>query len=165
MVQEPRAIIECAIERSLFSSRLRYRSISCSVWYMLKIGCWRISPRRANCEPSATAGLTEGARPAAEKGTGAPMARMEKSWSTSSMVVVSSIEMATRSASILRRLQPCLAALAITASARPAPTFRVTVSKNGAEGTPWPSRRAPSARTDARPWTRAEMRLRPSGPW
>ena len=39
MVHDPNEIIECTIDKSLFSNRLMYRNISCSAWYELNTGC------------------------------------------------------------------------------------------------------------------------------
>mmetsp|Transcript_34347 Transcript_34347/g.75125 ORF Transcript_34347/g.75125 Transcript_34347/m.75125 type:complete len:263 (-) Transcript_34347:1057-1845(-) len=163
IVQDPRGIMEWQSDRSRSSRRFRYRSISCSLWYMLKMGCVRKEDSRANAADMASG--TSTASDAAVKGTLPSGARKESSWSMSARVVVSSMAMDTWESSSTRRLHSPSPAAAATAAALPAPTCRVTVSKKGWEGAPWPSLAAPMARAEARPCTRAAICLSPSGPW
>mmetsp|Transcript_16705 Transcript_16705/g.45959 ORF Transcript_16705/g.45959 Transcript_16705/m.45959 type:complete len:230 (+) Transcript_16705:2143-2832(+) len=160
MVHEPSGIMLCARDRSLFSRRFRYLSMSCSFSIELKMGCCMNLEVRAN---GPTPADTEGARDSAVKGAGLPPFKILNSRSRSLSLVVSSMEMPTVLASIMRKLTSWSRAVRHTAAA--SPTLRATVSKKGLLCIWWPSFLAPSASTAARPFTRAAMVFKPSGPW
>eukprot|EP00959_Pyramimonas_sp_CCMP1952_P414770 8690061-Pyramimonas_sp.AAC.1 len=88
------------------------------------MGCVRNGDSRANA--AAILSGTSGASEAAVKGTFPLGARKESSWSTSSREVVSSSATDTCESSSTRRLHSPAAAVAATAAALPAPTWRVT---------------------------------------
>merc|ERR1719383_516984 len=113
MVQDPRGIMEWTIDRSLFSSFFRYRSISCSVWYLLKTSSCSTWPRLA-WAPMLAAASTPGASDAAEKAGALPRPRARSSVSTSA--------------------SSCPAATTASASG----TATVTVSKKWRETGAWP---------------------------
>ena len=88
IVHEPSGIIDWHSDRSRDSSRLMYRSISCSAWKLLNTGCVRYVLVRAN-----GAGYTIAAAPASsstEAETGCLPAKISQSVATSSRVEFSS---------------------------------------------------------------------------
>mmetsp|Transcript_21516 Transcript_21516/g.66705 ORF Transcript_21516/g.66705 Transcript_21516/m.66705 type:complete len:280 (+) Transcript_21516:1096-1935(+) len=161
MVQLPSGIIECTSDRSRDSSFARYRTISCSLWYVLNTSCVMKSLVRSS--PRGRGASTDGANSAAVNGAASPPLSAAKSASRSSSLVVSSMLTCTAVADMRRRFMPLASADAITPSA--SPTSTVTASKNSGVLTLWPSFSAPAAKTAARPWQRSAICRRPCGPW
>ena len=100
--------------------------------------------------------------PAALSATLAPKAATTSA--TIAVVVASSAEMPTVSASMARRLMPLASAAAMMSAALPG-TDTVTVSKNEVCSTSKPAALSEAAMVRAWPWVVSAIAFSPSGPW